>query len=94
MAPWDMSKISLWMTSWALRYMVVDTRNWWPGKHVLVSPQWIESVRWSQSSVVVDLLRRRSRRAGGRPITLLNRAYGPGSTRISSACVLEETFDV
>jgi hypothetical protein len=43
--------------SWALRYMVVDTRNWWPGKHVLVPPQWIESVRWPQSSVVVDLLR-------------------------------------
>ena len=43
--------------SWALRYMVVDTRNWWPGKHVLVPPQWIESVRWPQSSIVVDLLR-------------------------------------
>jgi hypothetical protein len=43
--------------SWALRYMVVDTRNWWPGKHVLVLPQWIESVRWPQSSIVVDLLR-------------------------------------
>jgi len=43
--------------SWVLRYMVVDTRNWWPGKHVLVSPRWIESVRWTQSSVVVDLLR-------------------------------------
>jgi hypothetical protein len=38
-------------------YMVVDTHNWWPGKHVLVPPQWIESVHWSQSSVVVDLWR-------------------------------------
>jgi hypothetical protein len=37
--------------------MVVDTRTWWPGKHVLVSPPWITSVRWTQSSVVVDLLR-------------------------------------
>jgi hypothetical protein len=43
--------------SWALRYMVIDTRNWWPGKHVLVPPQWIESVSWPQSSIVVDLLR-------------------------------------
>ncbi len=23
---------------WAIRYMVVETRNWWPGKKVLVSP--------------------------------------------------------
>ena len=43
--------------SWALRYMVVDTHHWWPGKHVLVPPQWIEAVRWPQSSIVVDLLR-------------------------------------
>ena len=31
--------------------------NWWPGKHVLVSTHWIASVRWTQSSVVVNLLR-------------------------------------
>jgi hypothetical protein len=43
--------------SWALRYMVVDTRNWWPGKHVLVPPQWIASVHWPQSSIAVDILR-------------------------------------
>jgi hypothetical protein len=28
--------------SWAIRYLVIDTRNWWPGKKVLVSPKWIE----------------------------------------------------
>ena len=28
--------------TWAIRYLIVDTRNWWPGKKVLVSPQWIE----------------------------------------------------
>ena len=27
--------------TWAIRYLEVDTRNWWPGKKVLVSPQWI-----------------------------------------------------
>nr|PZN29166.1 MAG: hypothetical protein DIU80_09670 [Chloroflexota bacterium] len=41
--------------SWALRYMVVDTRNWWPGKRVLVSPRWIESVSWDDRAVYVDL---------------------------------------
>lgn len=42
---------------WAIRYMIVDTRNWWPGKKVLVSPEWIERVDWSDSKVHVGLTR-------------------------------------
>lgn len=41
--------------TWTIRYLVVDTRNWWPGKKVLVSPQWIERVSWSESKIYVDL---------------------------------------
>jgi hypothetical protein len=43
--------------NWAIRYMEIDTRNWWPGKKVLIAPQWIESVSWDQSKVFVSLLR-------------------------------------
>jgi hypothetical protein len=43
--------------TWAIRYLVVDTRNWWPGKKVLVSPEWIESVSWSDLKVHVKLTR-------------------------------------
>jgi uncharacterized protein YrrD len=43
--------------NWAIRYLIVDTRNWWPGKHVLVSPQWIERVSWHESNVFVNLSR-------------------------------------
>ena len=43
--------------TWAIRYLVVDTRNWWPGKKVLISPQWIERVSWSESKVYVNLSR-------------------------------------
>ena len=43
--------------TWAIRYLVVATRNWWPGKKVLVSPQWIERVSWSESKVFVNLSR-------------------------------------
>lgn len=43
--------------TWAIRYMVVDTRNWWPGKKVLISPRWIEGVSWEDSKVSVNLLR-------------------------------------
>jgi hypothetical protein len=41
--------------TWRIRYMVVDTRNWWPGKRVLIAPQWIEEVSWQDSAVFVAL---------------------------------------
>jgi hypothetical protein len=44
--------------SWAIRYMEVATRNWWPGKKVLVSPSWIERVSWTDSTVYVGLSRK------------------------------------
>jgi hypothetical protein len=43
--------------AWAIRYLVVDTRNWLPGRKVLVSPSWITGVSWSQNQVKVDLAR-------------------------------------
>ena len=42
---------------WAIRYMEVATRDWWPGKKVLVSPAWIKRVSWTDSTVYVDLFR-------------------------------------
>lgn len=41
--------------TWTIRYLVVDTKNWWAGKHVLISPQWIERVSWEESKVFVNL---------------------------------------
>jgi hypothetical protein len=43
--------------TWAIRYLVVGTKNLWPGKKVLVSPQWIERVSWTESSVFINLSR-------------------------------------
>jgi hypothetical protein len=43
--------------TWAIRYLVIDTRNWLPGKRVLVAPPWIENVSWAQAKVYVDLSR-------------------------------------
>jgi hypothetical protein len=42
---------------WSIRYVEVATRNWWPGKKVLVSPAWIERVSWMDSKVYVGLTR-------------------------------------
>jgi hypothetical protein len=41
--------------TWTIRYMVVDTRNWLPGRKVLVTPYWIKSVDWAGNTVEVDL---------------------------------------
>ena len=43
--------------NWTIRYIIVDTRNWWPGKKVLVSPEWITSVSWTESKAYADLSR-------------------------------------
>ena len=43
--------------TWAIRYLVVDTSNWWFGHKVLISPQWISGVHWSDQTVSVDLNR-------------------------------------
>jgi hypothetical protein len=39
--------------TWSVRYMVVDTRNWLPGKKVLISPEWIRQVSWPETEVTV-----------------------------------------
>jgi uncharacterized protein YrrD len=43
--------------SWTLRYMAIDTRNWLPGRKVVISPDWIESVEWTDRKVSVGLTR-------------------------------------
>jgi PRC-barrel domain len=43
--------------AWAIRYIEVATRSWWPGKKVLVSPAWAEKVSWEDSKVFVSLTR-------------------------------------
>ena len=43
--------------AWAIRYIEVATRNWWPGNKVLVSPAWAERVSWEDSKVFIGLTR-------------------------------------
>jgi len=50
-------------STWHIRYMVVDTRNWLPGKRVLVTPQWIESIVWKERKVHLDLLQEAIRKS-------------------------------
>jgi len=42
---------------WTIRFLVVDTTNWLPGKTVLLSPQWIKRLDWADSGVYYNLTR-------------------------------------
>ena len=41
--------------TWTIRYLVVDTRNWLPGRKVLVALPWVDAVKWTDRSVQVGL---------------------------------------
>jgi hypothetical protein len=41
--------------SWRVKYMVIDTKNWLPGRKVLVAPLWTRQFDWAGAQVVVDL---------------------------------------
>lgn len=43
--------------TWTIRYMLVDTKDWLPGRKVLVSPMQILRVAWPTHNVYVDLTR-------------------------------------
>jgi hypothetical protein len=43
--------------TWAIRYLVVDTSNWWLGHQVLIAPRWIDAVRWDDNTLRVGLTR-------------------------------------
>jgi hypothetical protein len=42
---------------WAIRYLIVDPRSWWPGPHVLAGIDWIRGVSWNDKVVEVDVTR-------------------------------------
>ncbi len=41
--------------TWAIRYLIIDTTNWFGGKKVLISPKWIALISWNDSKVFVNL---------------------------------------
>jgi len=43
--------------SWGVRYLVVDTSNWWVGQHVLISPYAVKAVDWSDHHIKLDIAR-------------------------------------
>ncbi|MGD2053388.1 MAG: PRC-barrel domain-containing protein [Gammaproteobacteria bacterium] len=40
---------------WSVRYLEIDTRNWLPGRKVLIAPAWIRKIDWHNSEVEVNM---------------------------------------
>jgi hypothetical protein len=56
--------------------MVVDTRNWLPGKKVLIQPSWRNAVDWTKGKVRVDLLKKSIKNSPKNdPLVPVNREY-------------------
>jgi hypothetical protein len=50
---------------WSIHYLVVDTKNWWPGKKVLVSPRSIREIDWTDNLVNVNVDRQKVKNSPG-----------------------------
>jgi hypothetical protein len=62
--------------NWSLRYVVVKTRNWLPGRYVLASPAWVGEVSWRERVARVDLTRSQLEAAPTYdPSQVVNRRY-------------------
>ena len=42
---------------WAIRYLLVNTSDWWLGHQTLIAPPWITDIDWLDATVSVDLTR-------------------------------------
>lgn len=43
--------------TWKIRYLAVDTNNWWPGKKVLLPHDWVIETNWPERKVSVEITR-------------------------------------
>jgi hypothetical protein len=61
---------------WSIHYLVVDTKNWWPGKKVLISPRSAQEVDWVGKEVHLDVNRQKVKDSPTYdPATIVNRFY-------------------
>jgi sporulation protein YlmC with PRC-barrel domain len=63
-------------TDWSIHYLVVDTKNWWPGKKVLISPRSARKIDWKSRLVNLDVDRDKVKGSSTYgETTMVDRAY-------------------
>lgn len=61
---------------WSIHYLVIDTKNWWPGKKVLISPHSARDINWANKTVSLNVDRERVKNSPEYDAsTLVDRAY-------------------
>ncbi|MCM2322774.1 MAG: PRC-barrel domain-containing protein [Oligoflexia bacterium] len=43
--------------TWTIRYLVIETQDWWPSKKTLIAPDWLESNSWREGRLRTGLSR-------------------------------------
>ncbi|MBS1717184.1 MAG: PRC-barrel domain-containing protein [Armatimonadetes bacterium] len=43
--------------TWTIRYLVVDTGSWWPGRKVLIPTRWVDRISWGDAKAYVSINR-------------------------------------
>ncbi|MGA2636794.1 PRC-barrel domain-containing protein [Methylocella sp.] len=43
--------------NWDIRYLGVDTSNWWSGRHVLIAPFAVKEIDWADRHIKIDSMR-------------------------------------
>jgi hypothetical protein len=43
--------------SWKILNLIINTKNWWPGKKVLISPNNIDRISWSEGKIFTFMSR-------------------------------------
>jgi hypothetical protein len=44
---------------WSIRYITVDTTNWWPGEKVLIAPGSVREIDWADRLIHLDVNRQK-----------------------------------
>ncbi len=61
---------------WDIHYIIVATTNWWPGRHVLLSPYCVREIVWSERQLRVDVTRDRVKASPPwDPIAMIGQVY-------------------
>jgi hypothetical protein len=61
---------------WTIHYLVVDTKNWWPGKRILVASRSAGEIDWTDRLVNLDVDRQRIKDSPAYdPSMTIDRAY-------------------
>lgn len=63
--------------SWTIQWMVIDTRNWLPGRKVLIAPEWIQAFEWEMRKARVKLTKEQIKNSPPfDPHAPINKGYG------------------